>query len=293
MTTTTMPGSPSTDSRSRYATRGIQGILLFLVAVATVGLVVRAMDPTDEVSLARLAIGPLLSCVVVCLLPGGRQLRLRDRLLFVLFALGASLLAYEVAIHLGTVTLSAEEKLGRALAGPYEEGLKLLAVVLLARVTPWATRRPERLVILAIAVGMCIAGVETLGKLPTLHPRAVFNRVGSLLDHASYTGIAVSGFVIARYLRGRVRWVVPFLTSGLGITAHIVNNRGLRVIHGRLLEHVDPLPRVMTSEQWFGAPHYDELWILVSGGFTLVCAGMLALLVLRIRALAGTREPRG
>ncbi len=292
MTTAAISDPIPAGGNNKTLTRILQGLLLFLLGLATVGMVVMAVDPTDEVTLARLAIGPLLSCAVICLLPGGRGLGPRGRILFVLFSMGAAILAYEVAIHLGKVTLDADEKLRYALAGPFEEGLKMLAVLLLARVTPWGRKHPERLVILAIAVGMCAAGLETVGKLPTFHPRGVFNRLGSLFDHASYTGIAVSGFVLARYLRGAARWIVPVLTFGGGMGAHIVNNRCLRVIHGKLLGHVDPLPNVMTSEQWFGAPHYDELWVLVSGGFSLVCAGVLALLILRIRALARTREAR-
>jgi hypothetical protein len=246
----------------------------------------------EPVTWSTLAVGlPVAGLLVLCL-PGNLSVRFRDRLKFCVFALGAAALTYFAACLLTRLLPDCSPKELRTIAGPFEEALKLAAALALARTTLWASERPSRIVILAVAVGLGCAGIETSFKLPTFHHRAVFNRWCSLFNHAAWTGIAASGFVLARHLRHWTRWALPLLTFSAGAGAHIVNNRYLKVIHGWLLVHVDPLPEIMRSEQWFGAPHYDSLWLLVKGGSTLVWIGLLFLLVFRIHHLAETREAR-
>ncbi len=284
--------NPPPKAHAGCLTRGIQGLLIACLSLCCVCFVGMAVGDYEPVTWSTLAVGlPVAGLLVLCL-PGNDSARPKDRLTFALFALGAATLVYLVAHLLNPLVPECSAKDMRTIAGPVEEALKLVAALVLARATLWASERPTRLVILAIAVGLGCAGIETITKLPTFHPRAVFNRWCSLFNHAAYTGIAASGFVLASYLRHRIRWVLPILTFSAGAGAHIVNNRYLKVIHGWLLAHVDPLPPIMTSEQWFGAPHYDTLWVLVKGGSTLIWVGLLVLLIFRIHHLAQAHEAR-
>jgi hypothetical protein len=195
-------------------------------------------------------------------------------------------------LMIGRLAPETDGHLQGLLAGPREEGVKLLAVLLLARASRWGHNHPSRLLILGVAIALVFAGLENISYLSSATFRVLINRGLAIVGHVSCTGIAISGFVIAQFLRGHRRILVPLLSFSLGAGIHAFSNGFTRLLHGNLLSHVDPLPAGATNEQWFGAPHYDELWVLVAGGFAVVWVGIFALFLIRIHRLAKTREAR-
>lgn len=226
-------------------------------------------------------LGPVLSFALIAALPPFRGESLGCRAHFLLMVAFAVPFANHAATLLARALDPSSEQLALALAGPREEALKLLAVFFLA----WSTRRaagwPSRLVALGFAVGIAFSGIESasLAKLPTLHERAVFNRILANADHGLCTGVAVSGFAMVPYLRSRWRLLIPLGTFVLGASFHAIHNTQLKLIHGHLLRAVNDLPDVMTSEQWFNAPHYGTIHYGVSLGYALLVALILAALI--------------
>ena len=250
------------------------------------------LSGNETVTPTKCLIGPVFALVLVTCSPGGDADRLRDRFTYVLMVLAVSALVFQLVRWVGQLLPINNRKMGLAISGPLEEGFKVLGALLLAWLTSWAKDRPARLVLLGAVVGVGFCGLENLYVLDSYTPRNLWLRFFSFADHAAYTGLAISGIVLARYLRSPFRYLLPVVSFCAGVGAHIFHNRCINIIHGQLLIHVDPLPTVMTREQWESSPSWAELWILLSGGFTFVCLGLLTLVVFRIHHLARNREAR-
>lgn len=293
MHSTTSPPAIAEPSRATgYLTLSSRALLNFFLLVATIGFVSMALGDHPTVTPTRLLLGPLFGAALAASLPGNPRNGRLDRIVFTLLAMGAGVLVYELVLWTGRLPADQSEMIRRVLSGPREESLKLIGALVLARGANWARGWPNRLVILSVAVALCFAGLENLDFLPTLKARVLFTRSTAIVAHISFTGIAMSGLVMAQYIRSPLRWCLPVVTTAAGMAAHSFHNLFLRIIHGNLLAHVDTLPPVMTSQQWFGAPHYDELMVLVNGGYVLCWLGILVLMVIRIHRLAQTREAR-
>lgn len=245
-----------------------------------------------EVCWTQLFLGPVFAGFLVLLLPGNTGRWLFGRLAFSLLAVGAGALAYKGILEAGGTISHLSEEHFRFSTGLREEGVKLLAAMVLARASTWARDWPNRLVIIGIASGFCFGGFENIQYLSTTSALNLFNRSSSLVAHASLTGLAISGAVAAQYLRCRGRWILPALTFCAAVASHEAHNHWVRPVHAWLLVRVDNLPEVMTSEQWFGAPHYDELMILVNGSSRLPVIALLAVMMGVCSVLARTREAR-
>jgi PrsW family intramembrane metalloprotease len=256
--------------------------LAYAFAVLYFGLMATSAALDDDPMFRwRFIIGPLLSFSLVAALPPFRGEGLRARLHLVLMAAFIVIWVCYAGGLLSRVARPDEYSLYLGLAGPREEGLKILAVLFLAWTTTRAKGWPTRLILLGFAVGIAFSGIESAwpDKLPTLHPRGVFDRIVSNAKHGLYTAIAVSGFSIAAYLRTRWRFLVPLITFFAGAGAHAANNLFVRRVQSHLLFTVNDLPEVMTSEQYFNAPYYDALHYAVIGTFTLLLTLILAALI--------------
>jgi len=290
MSTTADPIQPSEVKGSGCAARAVQGVLVLFLVIGTIGYTIMAISGNPSVTPLKLALGPGLAGFVVTWLPGSHQKGLWRRIGFAMLVMGTAFVAMQAMFMIARIAPDTSERLHGVLAGPSEEGVKLLAMLLLAQASSWGNGHPKRMVILAVAVAIAFAGIENIGYLSAYTPRVLFNRSLSVVGHVTCTGIAVSGFAIAQFTSGFRRYLIPIVTFCLGAGIHAFSNRFTRTIHGNLLAHVDPLPEVMTREQWFGAPHYDELWLLVAGGFAVVWISVFVLLLIRIHRLAQTRE---
>lgn len=256
--------------------------LAYAVAILYFGLMAlcAALDD-DPMFRWRFLFGPVLSFSLVVALPPFRGETLRSRLHLALMAAFVIPWLYYAGSLLSQVARPDDFTWYVGLAGPREEGLKTLAVLFLAWTTSRARGWPTRLILLGFAVGIAFSGVESVwpDKLPTLHPRGVFNRVIANGNHGLYTAVAVSGFSIAGYLRTRWRIVVPLITFSAGACAHTAHNVVLRPVHSRLLSTVNDLPETMTSAQYFNTPYYDALHYAVFGTYTLLLTLILAALI--------------
>ena len=224
--------------------------------------------------------------------PGNTGRRFIGRLAFAALALGAGALVYKVVLEAGGFISEHGDDTVRATACLREEGTKLLAALVLARSTTWAQGWPTRLVLIGMATGLCFGGFENIAYLTSTSWSVLLNRSMVLVDHAAFTGLAISGVVLAQYLRSRFRYTLPLLTFGAAVAIHTAHNHAIRPIHAWLLVRIDDLPEVMTSEQWFGAPHYDELMSAVGAGMMLPGLVLIALMIGIIHRLAQTREAR-
>jgi len=245
-----------------------------------------------DLSWTRLLLGPVFTGLLLALFPGNTRHRLGDRLVFTLLAIGAGCAMYSAVMHAGRAISFTGDDVLRLTTGPREEGVKLLGALLLASACSWAKGSPNRLVLLGMAAGLSFGGFENIQYLGRIDGGVLFHRSMTLVVHTTLTGFALSGLVLARYLRSPARWLLPPTTLVIAIAVHMAHLYAVKPIHAWLLVRVDDLPAVMTREQWFGAPHYDELMFLVHGGSNVPVIAALVLMMLLIRRLAQSRDPR-
>ena len=292
-----MPESPPTfvsrlGTLAGCGTLSAIAVLLFFLVFSSISFGWMTWTGHPELSWTRLLLGPVFVGLLLTLFPGNTRQRLRDRLVFTLLAIGAGSAMYTAVIHAGRTISFAGDDMLRLTAGPREEGIKLLGALLLVSACSWARGWPNRLVILGMAAGLSFGGFENIQYLGRIDGGVLFHRSMALVVHTTLAGFALSGVVLARYLRSPARWLLPPTTYGIAVAVHMAHLYAIKPIHAWFLVRVDDLPQVMTSEQWFGAPHYNELMFLVNGGSNVPAIAALVAMMLLIRRLARTREAR-
>jgi hypothetical protein len=278
----------------------LAGVAVLLLAGWT-ALVVAGALRSDPGALVQLALGPGVGFVLVAMSPHWRH-QYASRWMGAATAVAMGFLAISlVIVCLGMIPWSDAPNWGIWGAPPLEEASKALAAFALVWLIPWRQRSPSsraHWVGCGLMIGIVYAGLEDLQDPAIFMFRALFDRTMSLVHHACFTGITMAG--IACLVGGHPGWkrrLAGLVLAVSGVVLHAVNNAWIARLHTWLLFRVDHLPEVVTSEQFFGAPHHDALWYAVGltwGALVLTLLfGAWRLLQLRSGTSGSGHDPAG